>query len=214
MEDFFTLSDKEMVKLTEEQLKHYCDIELMKAGAIKPIQPIVPKEEKIDIHYTDYYSVELDYTKILFEKIEDADAFVKMNPRKADKLYDFPEPHNWVAKTPYNVSIERFRCVSQDDVQKYKHIFSKRKEEKKEYDRLLKEFNDASAASVEITQDVWSKYYDAVRKENKMKDIQRTWKEYLKLSENNEDIAMGFLKKAYKEDEIDDMIEWFKEEKI
>lgn len=209
MENFFDLTTKKIASLTEAQLKHYCDIELMKAGAIKPIQPMVPTEEKIELHYVEYYSVDLDYTKILFEKIEDADAFVKMNPKKADKLYDFPEPHNWSAKAPYNVNIERFKCVSHDDIHKYKGIIIKQKEERKKYDELLKEFNNATESSIEVTQEVWNKYYEACRIENKMKEIQRTWNEYFRLSEDNEEVAMNFLKKAYSEEEINSMFEWF-----
>lgn len=210
MKNFEDLSDKEVLDLTESEIQLYIDIELMKAGVVKPIMPKAPKHEVINLKYDEYYAVKVYYNQIVFDSFEKANIFVDLYPQTLDQLYDFPKPHNYRLRKDSDLSIEKIKVVRESEVDKYRDVMSKRKKEDEEYAKLKKEYDKEVSALEEIRDRIWDRVNAAQAHYDKVSRISKTWQEYLDLADQKEVIALGFLLKAFSKQDVWDCFMWNK----
>ena len=208
MKTFYELTDKEILGLTDEEIERYCDIELMRAGVIKPIAPIRPKDpEPMDIRKEQYYEVSLNYRSIVFKTLEQAEVFTKLEPLSTDRVYEF-EREVSVISYSRDLSIKTIEVANSDDVNKYKVKAGLYKKEKEEYDKLFKKYNEECSAFQEITEGVFDKRREVENKNRQIDKIIETFEGYLVLADNDKKIAFNFLKKAYSWDDVIEAFQW------
>lgn len=208
MKDWDKLTTEELAALTDEQVNIYKKLLYAQNGIKFPVEPKEPDVVDIPRDLT-VYSIELLSSDIYFTSFEEAvkvSNFLKNC--KSIGHYEYAKRYidrYFVNGTPrdYSGNNRQFEVSAVDmyseqkfrKVQENLNIINRLKEQ---YDKDKREYEDVSRKAIEVTQDFLNKLDDA--KETIARRNSLTFKyytDYLPLAENNGDIAMSFLEKAY-----------------
>lgn len=212
MKEFEKLTDQEIYNLSNEEIKNYKRLVLAENGVKFPKQPIAPQEvdEKPDIMVYTIDGLSDKWNNLCFFTIEAAREFVSiimqlknigtLKTSNADyKTHFFDEglPKDWQNNQPtLNIqanpafSLELYRKIEK----KVKAYNAEKEKYLKEKDEYMKAINKAKEFTSSIDEKI-----DEVRKDIDHKEslYYKLKEDYLPLAENDYEIALRFLDKAY-----------------
>jgi hypothetical protein len=212
MKRYWDLSKKERAHLTQEELNRFCDVHLMEEGVVVskltleevPEEPEVPMETGYRLqHESEGYT---STTSIVFKNEKDAATFMNLKglrvivyeyETKRDCLVLLERPSIQPISMPRKVDLAEMK----GSIRTINEIKDRNKAAEREYKEQLKK-------KEEVIQPLVDDYQECRDLDHLYETIHKTLIEYMFLAENNKDIAMGFLKKAYSEENIKNMIEW------
>jgi hypothetical protein len=208
MKDWDKLTIEELAALTDEQVDIYKKLLYAQNGIKFPVAPKEPGVVDIPRDLTVYH-IELLSSEIYFSSFEEAvkvSNFLKTCTSIGH--YEYAKRYTdryFVNGTPrdYSGNNRQFEVSAVDmyseqkflEVQENLNIINKLKEQ---YDKDKKEYEDVTRKAIEVTQDFLNKLDEArniIARRNTL--AFKYYTDYLPLAENNGDIAMSFLEKAY-----------------
>lgn len=208
MKDWDKLTIEELAALTDKQIETYKKLLYAQNGIAFPVEPKEPNAINIPKDKT-VYRINLVGPDILFADFEEA-VRVSNFLKNCKSVCHLKYTNNWqnryiVKGTPrdYNNNNQEFRIEAEEaysekkflEVQENLNTINKLNEQytkdKAEYDKTLKQ-------AIDVTQDFLDKLDEARNIMARRNSLTfKYYNEYLPLAENNKDIAMSFLEKAY-----------------
>lgn len=216
MKNYWDYSEMERSELTEDQIKSLLDVELMTAGALKPVapklkevspNPLGEKAKFFNIQAKDKYGSQSS-VDVCFANIEDANKFLALKPFIRDYEYEIGSDY-YYAKPITEAAIKVDELYSQEQINSYRSVMKQRRSATEENERLTKLYTTACAKSEKITEGVWKDWYACHAQRGDMQAVVDTFKDYLKLTEGNSELALTFLAKAFDAETIESARQWF-----
>ena len=202
--------------MTDAQVTALLDVELMTNGVKKPVAPtlieipkcpIGDKVKRFAVHYKGRYGSD-DKAGCVFNTLEQAQAFIDMCPCFQDYDYEVGSEFQYLKPmVESKIAVEEF--YTQEQVNEFRNELKGRKSKTEANQKAQSEFNAACAKSEEITRGVWNDWSKKRELRGSLQQIVVTLKEYIKLSDGDQPVAMKFLEKAYTAEEIAQAKEWF-----
>jgi len=204
MNTYWNFSEKERSLMSEQDVTALLDVELMTQGVTKVIAPTLRGIQLIDLPKTTFYEVH----GIVFKTATEAQSFLNLKPMRSD--YDY-----YTAGSEYKYPkaidgrIESVELYKQSDVISIKDVLTKNKVAKEFNEQAQKEYEKTAKAQEKVLGGVWDDWYNCKGRASSLQKILDTKKEYLLLTNGDEDMAKVFLLKIYNEEEIASATAWF-----
>jgi hypothetical protein len=199
MKSYKEHSQLERANMTSDDVESLLKIELMEAGVAevpKPTKPVPPPRfeptpEGLVFQPTIHagYERSLDFA---FLKEEDSAAFAKMEIVKIAEDYDVKLKTVERTKGPTKISI--VSVVSEEMLKKAKTS----------YNIDLDKYDTYRADRDEVLDPVWEDWRDMRSTHMKSQQLLSVFNDYVATCDGDEEMAMGFLKKAYTDKAIQD----------
>lgn len=209
MKDWTKLNDEELAALTEEQVEFYKKLLYAENGVKILPQPKEPEDliEKPDLTIYSIDGLEGIYSSnsyLKFTNYEDAKRVLDllMNCKSLgyqtynsscgyDKMY-------FQSGSKGNLSINTTIVYSKEKYLEMQTQMSIFQNLKKQYEKDKKEYDINQSLAIKVTEEFMEKLNDAKNKiERRQLLCTKFYNDYLPIAENNYDVAMNFLKKAY-----------------
>lgn len=218
MKDFNKLTNEEVYNLTEADINLYKKLALAENGVKFPVRPERPNSEKIDPDLTIFTIDGLTdrWHGLCFRKVEDARTFVDLLLKSAsgicyksstygqDCYLKIGLPATFDGKQP-SLNICSEKIYSEEVYSRAKKGIEKFNAEKNAYDKAFAEYEKELAKANEVTAFIDDKVTFVNEDYNRKIRLTRLFvNDYLPVAENNEEMAMKFLKKAYEVSEDDE----------
>ena len=210
MKDFDKLTNEEILLLTDEQIAIYKKLKWAENGIkfpVKPNEPECVEEDKPDL--TAYYISELG-DNVLFLSLEEAKNVLAALVEA--KTLGHPDYNSNVGygimffepgtKRDYrghqDIRIESRQVYSKELFNQMATNLQTNKKLRDQYQKDLKEYNEVLTKATELTAEMDEKILNVRADFDRKQRLARKFKEdYLPIADNNEEIAMNFLSKAY-----------------
>lgn len=188
-------TDEEMAALTTEEINNLIELEIAYEG-IQPVQcPESPKLQDIGIvKDQEFFECNGEY----FMNEADALAFSKMAVFKESYNYNIGYDYKWLERIT-DMPVKKVCYYSEDCITQRQKLIQERTQAKNEYNKKKEAYDKFVNITSSIRNDVWEKYYKALEKEQQVKYAKEQYAKYLSLAKNDEEIATGFFKNAYKD---------------
>ena len=218
MKDFNKLTNEEVYNLTDADINLYKKLALAENGVKFPVRPERPNSEKIDPDLTIFTIDGLTdrWHGLCFRKVEDARTFVDLLIKSASgicyKSSTYGQdcylkkglPATYDGKRP-SLNICSEKIYSEEVYSRAKKGIEKFNAEKNAYDKAFAEYEKELAKANEVTAFIDDKVTFVNEDYNRKIRLTRLFvNDYLPVAENNEEMAMKFLKKAYEVSEDDE----------
>jgi hypothetical protein len=209
MKDWTKLNDEELAALTEEQVEFYKKLLYAENGVKILPQPKEPEDliEKPDLTIYSIDGLEGMYSSnsyLKFTNYEDAKRVLDllMNCKSLgyqaynsscgyDKMY-------FQSGSRGTLSISTTIVYSKEKYLEMQTQMSVLQNLKKQYEKDKKEYDTNQSLAIKVTEEFMEKLNDAKNKiERRQLLCTKFYNDYLPIAENNYDVAMNFLKKAY-----------------
>lgn len=199
MQQINQLNHEELIKLTEDQLQHFVDIEIAYAG-IKLVNPVHLKEVPIvNIKPTEeYWRVH----EQLYRTQEEALTVASIPTFRAD--YDYGAGYDYKYPCLTETAPMKVMLYKKEDIDAVRRVLIQIKEAKEYNERIQKEYDKYLKSIDGCRNDVYQIYCEAMSKENSISLCVADYNKYVELAAGNKEIAMNFFEKAY-EDEPEDI---------
>ena len=218
MKDFNKLTNEEVYNLTDADINLYKKLALAENGVKFPVRPERPNSEKIDPDLTIFTIDGLTdrWHGLCFRKVEDARTFVDLLIKSASgicyKSSTYGQdcylkkglPATYDGKRP-SLNICSEKIYSEEVYSRAKKGIEKFNAEKNAYEKAFAEYEKELAKANEVTAFIDDKVTFVNEDYNRKIRLTRLFvNDYLPVAENNEEMAMKFLKKAYEVSEDDE----------
>ena len=218
MKDFNKLTNEEVYNLTEADINLYKKLALAENGVKFPVCPECPNSEKIDPDLTIFTidGITDRWHGLCFREVEDARSFVdlliKSAPGICYKSSTYGQdcylkeglPATFDGKQP-SLNICSEKIYSEEVYSRAKKGIEKFNAEKNAYDKAFAEYEKELYKANEVTAFIDEKVTFVNEDYNRKIHLTRLFvNDYLPIAENNEEMAMKFLKKAYDVSEDDE----------
>lgn len=218
MKDFNKLTNEEVYNLTDADINLYKKLALAENGVKFPVCPECPNSEKINPDLTIFTIDGLTdrWHGLCFREVEDARSFVdlliKSAPGICYKSSTYGQdcylkeglPATYDGKQP-SLNICSEKIYSEEVYSRAKKGIEKFNAEKNAYDKAFAEYEKELYKANEVTAFIDEKVTFVNEDYNRKIHLTRLFvNDYLPIAENNEEMAMKFLKKAYEVSEDDE----------
>lgn len=215
MKKITEMSDAEIIILTNEELETLIKLDMAHEG-IKLIEK--PKEpEYISIPEKDKTVFTIGGTDLMFEDRQHAqtisDTLLAIRDASFKSSYNSDYNLRYVKKTKLDrydydkigtISAESY--YQRETVDNIEENVKANNKLKKQYENEFADYQEAYDSAKNIREDIYNAYEVACAKQRNMFLMKSKFSDYLKLANQDQEIAMNFLKKAYT---IDSEIETF-----
>ncbi len=205
-----TLSDAEVLALTDEQVEKIIKLKMAEEGVKILQKPDEPEYHKIP-----------EGNEVLF-KVTGIEAYFSdrniaqealdflQNNRKYLRKTNYSHNYNHKFQQEFNLDyygkpeplgIAEERVYSKDLLATIKQDVSANNDIEKSYQKSKEEYEGVNNQAENIKNEVWEKVYEVRRKKADKEAAYARFLEYLALAENNKEQALAFYKKAYFPDE-------------
>ncbi len=216
MKTYWDYTDQERANFTEDQVRSLLDVELMEKGVLKPQPPVLQPLTTLDSlgGRVKYYGVSAtgkygssDDFGVVFETIEQAEAFIALKPMKSDYDYQVGTNHQYtIPMRQPSIQVKEF--YSFETINACKSELKKNAAAAEANSKAQSEYNTAVDAADKVTQGVWNDWHAQRNVKSSMERIVATYRDYLKLAGDDRNIALSFLEKAYPAEKIELVREW------
>lgn len=203
---YWDLSEKERAGLTGNQVRAFADVELMEKGILKAVKPQLMEDPK-SRPLTMVSMIKVG--DVYFETAEKANAFLALEPYKAESDYKLGYSIHWpvlITDVPQTVALATIEEISSRKVELMQYEAQK-DEAQRQREKYAMDCNAVFAAC----SDLWSDWHQQRELATKLSALRETWKEYLAMSGGDKDIAKGFLLRVFDQKTIDMSVEWYGE---
>lgn len=216
MKTYWDYSDKERSELTSEQVTALLDVELMTAGVLKPVAPVLeevpsnpvgPRQKFYGIEAVGKYGSSA-HIGIVFSTIEDAEKFIALSPCIREYDYEVGTEFTYVTRlSDAKIAVEDLYSITQ--INEFRSALKRRKSASESNTKISSQFKAASEKADKITQGVWDDWHQHRSFSDEMHRVVSTFKEYLSLTKGDPNLALTFLEKALTRDTVNQAREWF-----
>lgn len=214
IKDWEKLTDEELYNLSYDEIDFYKKLLYAQNGIKFPEKPKEIDSINIAPDKTIYKVSFLE--NIYFEDVNEAIAIIDTllkcktlghieQKDYKDTYFDLGTPLNyWKNHEPIEVSTKN--CYSKEKYKESEETLLIYNKLCKQYEKDKEEYDKTFRKASEITEDFINKLEDAKKAIYRRKELTyKYWRDYLKLAENNHNIAMDFMKKAYVISEDDEL---------
>ena len=207
MKNWTELTDYELAALEDKEIDKIRQLILAEEGIpIVVNEPVKPEIETPNKDLT-IYVIKGISGSIAFTDINEAIEVVEIFKRcKTIGLLRYGSKYNYFAKgseLSYNgerseITIESQEVYSEELERSIRNKYDDNMRKKENYEVELSNYNKLLAAQEEATKDFYNALYEARKNVQRRENLKHQFQDtYLVLAENNKEIAMKFLKKAY-----------------
>lgn len=211
MNRYWDLSEKERAALTQEQVDHYIDVDLMEKGVVKPLEPKYLDETAPTVRTIKKFVLKLGYSSvdgIAFETADDAQNAIAYCLGVST---DYFAGQSWKYISSDPISIEQTELYYKHEVNDARKEFERASRNKAENDKIRKEYQSALDAISNASEDLIDDWHKCQQLEYRYSQIMDLRKRYIEMSDGNVEIVEKFLAKAYLDDEIEKAKAWFEQ---
>lgn len=186
--------------LTEDEIAHFCTVELAEAGYVRPKVPKVLPEEKPSVPTTTYFRPQLDrYSRlsIAFKTIEEAQAFLKMAVVEIENDYRTDTDY---AKELAGMSIEPIEVAAESDIEPLREALAEAKKNKEVNAKARQEYDKDVRTCDDLVESVRADWRQRIEHEEMLERVRETFGEFLTIAEGNRLVATKFLLKKHDRD--------------
>lgn len=215
MKNITELSEKEILALTREELEGMVKLEMANEGIkILPV-PIEPTYETLPAKTQTIYEV-TGFTYMFHdEKIAEelSKTIRKIAQETCTTDYNYSQYDiRWTKQLESYTkdalgAVKPIPLYTKNEAIMVSEVKQRNDNAKNEYETELAEYNTANEASSDIRDRIFRRYYEVQKKYYDFNVITERYNEYLSIANGDKDMAMKFLKKAYRvSDEAEDYI--------
>lgn len=198
------LNDEELLALTPDEIDRYVDLACAEAG-IKLLPEKAPQPPKMDSYVPD--QVLWSIGGLVFFKKKDADKvraalvgsslanvkYVDLGSYRTDYSRRTAVPEHEIP------TIHEVQCFSEELAARCKSEFTRINEEKEDYEKRKREYDQISNQRAEIRQRINNQVYALRKQEERRQSMLRELDRYLVLADHNMRVALRFLQSAHPE---------------
>jgi len=206
MKNFFELSDLEIYNLSPEQIETYKKIALAEAGIKFPVEPTPPVLEPVPAPNLIVYTVKFATLRLAFtRKCEAEDVLEALEGCSSAGMLDgygvqcFKPGYGKAYDGQKNMlSVEPVEAYSEDVYEDYRAKRERNAQAEALYKEACKVYNKLSEETSKVIDPIDARLIVARNTINNRRALTEKFAfEYLPIAENNTEVAMAFLKKAY-----------------
>ena len=202
----YDLTHEEIIQLNEEDVKSMAKFECASEGIALVSEPPNSKVYTPISFDSEVYEVSgFDWK---FVKKSDADEFLNViiklfaDGKICKASYEWQTGSQYKYIKPFKDDGHAFNVTSQPvfTEQAYTRLTSeliRHKEAEEAYAIALNAYNTAANAVRKKCSTIWEIYNTAIRREEKIQSLRKTWLEYLQIANNDEGLARTFFLKGY-----------------
>ena len=205
-------TEQEILNLSNEEIEKMIKFRMAEEGIKFLEYPQKPIYNEVQKPTTKAYYCHLLGQKLSFTNMEELQGLIEYLSKckticSIDSNYDFPEGYKYFMKSKLgNASyssdapdtISPITVYTHKEYSDIKDKLNENSKNKKEFESKLKEYDDAINDAKWVRDEIMDRINEVVSKYDKLNTfIYRFNNEYLPLADNNEEIAMNFLNKAY-----------------
>lgn len=198
MKKFEELSQEELIELTPEQIEFYVEYAVAVAGIPKLTCPVEPVQVEIGLvkkhdiwSIGGIYSCDAVLIEQIYQLIKSSDQLVAVNYNfecgYSERYYEFIKPY----------CVERFVACDRDTYRDYEVRLKKYKKDYEQYGKEKKIFFENYKEVEVIREGIEEKIELAISVRDKFLFHVDKFRDYLRLSQGNEEIARAFFEKAF-----------------
>jgi len=213
MNKYWDLTNEERGKLSEDEVRATCKVELMEQGVINPTPPTLLDETApspstrmvYDVFRKGDYSYEREGVScdVVFESEEQARAFMDLEPMR---LYDDHGTGTRYAKACIDLRVVTRDIAEESDVVKLRAVLEEAKQAKVTNDKAKVEYEKALTVAREAVEGIWEDWHACRERLTYLKRVRETYREYLDLTEGDEATAKRFLLKTYSDEDCQEAL--------
>lgn len=215
---YWDLSEKERANLTREGVEKYIAFELMRAGVLQPAELVLVEEPETPEAEGEVFVAQCGYqhSEIAFASPDDARRSINgaLGQLKTEKVGDWRHGVKVSKVVPFDLEanagdlVRRVPIYSDERLAAVKEQLDKAAEAKSENGRR-KEAHSKEAAKVdEALKGMWADWHECRAKAAEMKRVHETLAKYVEMAKGDEEIARGFLIKAFDADIVEEAEGW------
>ena len=212
MKNIAELTEQEILALTEDDINLMIKVKMAEEGIKFTNRPQQPMYATVPLPDTTVYYCPLLGYKLSFTDMNELMAVIELLSKcktqcSVDSNYNLADGNRYFLKEKlenagyssdtWNTVIP-LNAYSNKTYREAHEMLKENAKIKAEYDTLLKEHNTALDDAQWVSDEIWGRFNEVHAKYNRLNGF--VWKfnnEYLPLSENNEEVAMKFMNKAY-----------------
>lgn len=196
MKNINQMTDQEVLALTTDDLNNLITIRYAEEG-VKLLEAPKPVEKKDYQGDSEFYEIHQIYFKT-YEEAEILKAAMKsgFKQKYLGRNYSM---YGFETVSEYDLNIDTKFLFSEEyarTIGKEKEAYEKMQEV---YTKAKEEYDTNYNAAEWIREEVWNKFNEVQAKHRRLEDLKAKYVQYLSLAENNPEIALKFLVKAYGE---------------
>jgi hypothetical protein len=190
------LSHDEIIKLTNEEINNYIDIEIAEEG-IKPCpSPKNPSLEDVGLVATEtFYKL----GELLFSNKEEAVKVASMDIFKSTYSWNISYDYRWAEKE-VDLKIEEINLYKKEDILRTTGLIKARDLKKKEYEESKTKYDKYLNATAKYKDCVWNIISEARSKEYSIQNAVDAFNKYKQIANNDESVALRFFDKAFSDE--------------
>lgn len=199
MKTYWDYNDLEKMNMTSTDVEGLLDIELMSKGVMKATPPnLQPLKDLPPLERPEFFEV----NGIIFPTLDQAEKFIDLNPLK--EAYDYyGAGYEYKYTRPCDAKIEKIKLYNESEVKIHANIFKSNKVAEEFNEKEEKRFQEESSAIASTVEPVWQDWREKQSTRYKLEKINETYRDYLKMTNNDAQMAYNFLNKIYSAHEID-----------
>lgn len=201
MKTYWDYSDKEKAKLTQEEVKSLLDVELMTKGVKKVEAPVLKEIKPVKVAKDLWFEVE----NIYFKTAEQAQSFLALNPMKS--AYDYSVGYDYKYSQEFEQTIKQQELFNRQEVLNLKTVLKENTEAKNHNEKAVSDYEKQVKEQDKILNGVWEDWWRCKERAAELQKVIDTKTEYLRMTDNNEELALSFLKKVFTEEDINEALE-------
>ncbi len=216
MDRYWDFTPKQRSELTGDQVRALLAVELMERGVLVVAPPaVMPVPEAPAMQTRTWYAVEYRETKysttervpFVFATVEQAHAFTTLQPMKLE--HDWETGGRYQYEAPITgMGVVKIELYQASDIASLRSTLKEIKAAQDQNEKANAEYRTACAKTDEATKGVWEDWNTCRSDASNYRRVIDTLTEYRKLA-GNEDVALGFLLKAFTRDHVVNAFEWF-----
>jgi hypothetical protein len=205
MKRYMEFTELQRSNLYGEEVEELVKLEMMAAGVVPVDEPIETAKETSNTPKGETYYQPVLYAgyghdlEIAFEHMVDAEAFLAAPHVCVKRNYQAGIDSSVVPEKSY---VKTVQLLNEKDAATEMANSAVYDEMKSQYDADLVAFEEYKEAAKKVSDPVWEDWRNQQDAQFKNQKIIDTWNNYLCMCDEDKDIAIKFLYKAYAEDEV------------
>ena len=197
---FEEMDNETKASMTEEQIQHQVEIELMEIGTRKADHPGEFDLEMPKMHMTTYYNV----GSVYFKTQKQAEQFIALQPKKDN--YDWRVGSEIRYAEDIEDRVVLVKLCHQDEVNEKGIELIEWNKKHQEWDIRKRRYDSYISSRNSITARIWESWQKAKDAKSEKMEIQATLEEYVELTGGDRELAMTFLTKHFGEEKVKNAI--------
>jgi len=193
---FSDLAIEEKLKLTDEEVDKFIDLECAFEGVKLipcPVEPVGPKMEEEETYYQIGYISDLQ-----FKNMADAEKVLKLLKTCEMVNISYLDDYNYVSRTKkFDKQINVHNAYSKADIEANRKALEEYKRMKGSYAELKKEYDKELELKTNVEDKIWEEINHLRGIKQIQDDMVATYQKYYVMAKEDSAIAMQFLRNAY-----------------